>query len=66
MDINISIVFIVDCEYNMSISLTVGFTLVNNFSLHLNVGAYIKITNFRDMFKNRFERLNVCLKGGLQ
>ncbi len=66
MDINISIVFIVDCEYNMSISLTVGFTLVNNFSLHLNVGAYIKITNFRGMLKNRFERLDVCLKGGLQ
>jgi hypothetical protein len=65
MDINVFIV-IVDYEYNMSISLTIGFALVNNFSLHLNVGAYIKITNFREMFKNRFERLDVCLEGGLE
>jgi hypothetical protein len=58
--------FIVDCEYNMLIFLTIGFALVNNFSLHLNVGTYIKITNFREMFKNRFERLDVCLEGGLE
>jgi len=57
--------FRIDYEYDMLISLTIGFALVNNFSLHLNVGAYIKITNFREMFKNKFERLDVCLEGGL-
>jgi hypothetical protein len=39
----------------LTITLIIRFTFVTTFSPHLNVGSYIRIMNFNDTFRNKFE-----------
>jgi hypothetical protein len=42
----------------LTITLTIGSSLVSTFFPHLNVGSFIRVFNFEVTFRNKFERAN--------